>query len=548
MDGVLEDGRISDSPAVAEVARFVDDARALWARRALADSEAPLRRALELAEKSLGTDHLHVAVVLSHLGWLASVRARHDEAVSNYRRALAIRDARLGPDHSDTLRAVEELAAALFQSEEHNEEADALALSAIAAYDAAGRDDAEFAGLIGTAAWRRFWIGRYADAEPMFLRALAMQERLLGLSDPATADTARRLAIMYDHRGFDVDPEPYYRQALARYEQAHGEQHPDVFETRYRLADYLHRQGRDAEADPLFECLTAELAASGSVIDLHNVHWMLDGCCEYLRKAGRETEVEAIEQRASQRDPYLESSKSDAEGVEAAFGSGSLELAEALDNLAGAYAIAGQVNEAEVAACRALEILEAQLGPDHPSTAEMAGRRTNIRGLAASFTANRPAVRRLGRARNQRFDSFTFPWRDERRSDLVRAYLAALAENAEDDSTGALEAITALTFTADIEEQWGMILELIAETTDDDSILQSIAAGPLEGFLGRFDEAVIERVEAEAASNFKFCRVLSGVWKHGMTDPVWLRVRTIQATVNDPLPEMRPFAAGEPTG
>jgi hypothetical protein len=32
-----------------------------------------------------------------------------------------------------------------------------------------------------------------------------------------------------------------------------------------------------------------------------------------------------------------------------------------------------------------------------------------------------------------------------------------------------------------------------------------------------------------------------------MTDPVWSRVRAIQATVNDPLPEMRPFAADEQT-
>jgi hypothetical protein len=78
--------------------------------------------------------------------------------------------------------------------------------------------------------------------------------------------------------------------------------------------------------------------------------------------------------------------------------------------------------------------------------------------------------------------------------------------------------------------------------------LQSIAAGPLEGFLGRFDDAVIERVEAEAARDRKFRRVLSGVWKHGMTDSVWDRVRAIQAIVPDPLPEMRPFGDGSVPG
>jgi hypothetical protein len=100
---------------------------------------------------------------------------------------------------------------------------------------------------------------------------------------------------------------------------------------------------------------------------------------------------------------------------------------------------------------------------------------------------------------------------------------------------------------ADIDEQWGVILDLIAEAPDDDRVLQDIAAGPLEGFLDRFDAAVIDRVEAEAARDQRFRRVLCGVWKHAMSGPVWARVRALQATVPDPLPEMRPFTAGEPT-
>jgi hypothetical protein len=90
------------------------------------------------------------------------------------------------------------------------------------------------------------------------------------------------------------------------------------------------------------------------------------------------------------------------------------------------------------------------------------------------------------------------------------------------------------------------ILELIAEAPDNDRVLRDIAAGPLEGFLGRFDAEVIDRVEAEAARDPRSRRVLSGVWKHGMPDPVWSRVRAIQATEHDPMPEMRPHVPGEP--
>src|SRR4051812_31790877 len=104
MEKTPDDLPMPDSAAATEVARLVEDACSLWERRALADSEVPLRRALELAERSLGADDPLVAVVLSHLGWLALARERHDEAVSDYRRALAIREARLGPVHPETLR------------------------------------------------------------------------------------------------------------------------------------------------------------------------------------------------------------------------------------------------------------------------------------------------------------------------------------------------------------------------------------------------------------------------------------------------------------
>jgi hypothetical protein len=71
--------------------------------------------------------------------------------------------------------------------------------------------------------------------------------------------------------------------------------------------------------------------------------------------------------------------------------------------------------------------------------------------------------------------------------------------------------------------------------------LQAIAAGPLESFLGRFDGEVIDMVEREATRDEKFRRVLTGVWKHGMSDSTWHRVRAIQRAVAAPLPEMIPI-------
>ncbi|HLN29479.1 MAG TPA: hypothetical protein VK395_17150 [Gemmataceae bacterium] len=49
--------------------------------------------------------------------------------------------------------------------------------SAIAGYEAAGHDDVKLADLLANVAWRRYFIGRYVEAEPLYLRALAMQPR-----------------------------------------------------------------------------------------------------------------------------------------------------------------------------------------------------------------------------------------------------------------------------------------------------------------------------------------------------------------------------------
>jgi hypothetical protein len=87
-----------------------------------------------------------------------------------------------------------------------------------------------------------------------------------------------------------------------------------------------------------------------------------------------------------------------------------------------------------------------------------------------------------------------------------------------------------LTFGASADEQWPFILELIAAAPDDDDrVFAEIAAGPLEGFLGRFDAAVIDLVEAQATADPKFRRVLCRVWRHRMSAEVWERVQKVRS-------------------
>jgi hypothetical protein len=96
------------------------------------------------------------------------------------------------------------------------------------------------------------------------------------------------------------------------------------------------------------------------------------------------------------------------------------------------------------------------------------------------------------------------------------------------------EAVVWMNFTAGPEEQWQFICSAVDLAESDDE-LGHIAAGPMEHLLGAHGEASIARVEARAAADPKFARMLTGVWKHTMNDAVWARVLAIRTGVSDPL-------------
>jgi hypothetical protein len=104
------------------------------------------------------------------------------------------------------------------------------------------------------------------------------------------------------------------------------------------------------------------------------------------------------------------------------------------------------------------------------------------------------------------FDPFSQPWRGPRRDELIRRYLER------DNSAG--EALALLTFSHRRTSSGPSSSSLIAAAPDDDDILGHIAAGPVEGLLGRHGSAVIDRVETS----------LRGVWQHQMPDEIWARV------------------------
>ena len=162
----------------------------------------------------------------------------------------------------------------------------------------------------------------WAEAEPLFQRAIAIGEKDLGPEHPDLATGLNNLAELYRATGRYAEAEPLYQRAIAIGEKTLGPDHPDLATRLNNLADLYRATGRYAEAEPLYQRAIA---------------------------IGEKT-----------------------------LGPDHPDLAIWLNNLAGLYRATGRYAEAEPLFQRAIAIGEKTLGPEHP---DLANRLNNLAEL-----------------------------------------------------------------------------------------------------------------------------------------------------------------------
>jgi tetratricopeptide (TPR) repeat protein len=70
--------------------------------------------------------------------------------------------------------------------------------------------------------------GRYTEAEPLYMRSLAIKEMQLGADHPDVATNLNNLARLYESQGRYGEAEPLYLRALALVANVLGEDHPNT--------------------------------------------------------------------------------------------------------------------------------------------------------------------------------------------------------------------------------------------------------------------------------------------------------------------------------
>jgi tetratricopeptide (TPR) repeat protein len=237
---------------------------------------------------------------------------------------------------------------------------------------------------------QRYSEGRYADAESLYLRALAAWEKN---PDPrGQARTMNNLAVVYRaERRFD-DAEALYRKALTL-----GSVAPEAATTLNNLAELYRLRGDVPRAEETVHQAIAisEPDSPEAALGLHTsaaIRRDLGRLDESLELYARSRAI--LEKAAGPNDPRVGrnlANVSEVLGIQGRWGeaeeaarralaiaAGDLAIAQAANNLAQALRFEKRYGEAEPLYGKALAIWEHNLGPGHPDVARGLG---NLAGL-----------------------------------------------------------------------------------------------------------------------------------------------------------------------
>jgi tetratricopeptide (TPR) repeat protein len=326
-------------------------------RGQLAEAELLYRRALAIAEETIGPSHFDTASILHGLAVLYRNQHRFVEAELLYKQALAVQEKALGSDHPTTVSSLHNLGD-LYYIQARYSEAESLFGQALAIREKVlGNDHPVTAASLNCLAELYRCQSRYVDAEPLYRRALAAREKALGPDHPHTASSLAGLGECCRWQGRNTEAEPLIRSALDIRERAYGLEHPEVATSLTQLAKLCRAPGRDAEAEHLFNRALAIMEKTLGPDHAANAD-ILNGLAELRRDQERYGDAESLYRRAL--------------GIyEKAFGPDYPGTATVLCNLANLHSSEGRHAEAEPLYHRALAMYERNLGPDHHAVAQI---------------------------------------------------------------------------------------------------------------------------------------------------------------------------------
>jgi tetratricopeptide (TPR) repeat protein len=196
--------------------------------------------------------------------------------------------------------------------------------------------------------------GKYAEARPLFEKALEIRRRLLTDDHPDTAQSYNNLAGNLRDRGKYAQAQPLFEKALGIYRRLLTDDHPDTAESYNNLACVLDDQGKYAQSQPLFE--KALVIYHRLLTDDHQYTAISYGNLAFnLKSQGKYAEAQPLFEKALEVNRRLLTDDHP-------------QTARSYDNLAGNLKAQGKYAEAQPLVEKALEVNRRLLTDDHPNT------------------------------------------------------------------------------------------------------------------------------------------------------------------------------------
>ena len=249
---------------------------------------------------------------------------------------------------------------------------------------ARGADEAGIVGPIGPllndVAILSYSKARYAEAEPLLRRSLAIDEKVHGQAHPIVAIRLSNLAELLRATNRLREAEPLIRRAVAIDEASPNPINPDAASRLIVLGLLLRDSGRLGEAEPFVRrALAIDEASFGP--DHPDVAVDLNNLAGLLQETNRLGAAEPLYRRALAID-------------EASFGPDHPRLANRLNSLAAFLYASDRLREAEPFFRRALAINEVRLGRDHPQVATSLNNLATLLQATHRLTEAEPLYRR----------------------------------------------------------------------------------------------------------------------------------------------------------
>jgi len=253
-----------------DAAQLSARAQELTDRGLYEEAESLHYRVVAIHERTLGKEHPTTATSLSNLGNVLYLQGKFKESEGVHRRALAVREKVLGAGHPDTATSMNNLANVLLRQDRDDllspsearvqaqlnlqsyTETESLFRKALAVQESTlGPDHPATANTLNNLATYLDRRGKPEEAEPLQRRALDILDRSLGPLHPDTAAMLTTLAVMLDRQGKLAESEALYRKAVQIARQAGNPR--ILLLNSSRLGYALAKRGRYREALPFYK-------------------------------------------------------------------------------------------------------------------------------------------------------------------------------------------------------------------------------------------------------------------------------------------------------